>query len=175
MKRFINVIHHRDKKVLKFFNTRFRTPFFDKLMPGLTFFGSTEFSIVFFIVLFFIRKQTAELEYLFWVSLFSITICGFITYALKRTFNRVRPYMTLDDLSTNKIGIDNYSFPSGHTSAAFSIATAISICFPSLSAIVLSIATLVGISRMYLGVHYPTDILAGFVIGSSPFLFVGLM
>jgi undecaprenyl-diphosphatase len=60
---------------------------------------------------------------------------------------------------------DQFSFPSGHTAAAFAMATLVSFHFPILTLPVIIWALLVGFSRIYLGVHYPTDILAGIVIG----------
>jgi undecaprenyl-diphosphatase len=69
---------------------------------------------------------------------------------------------------------DQFSFPSGHTAAAFVIATLISHFFPALLVPVYFWAFLMGVSRIYLGVHYPTDILAGLVIGIIS-AFAGIM
>ena len=60
---------------------------------------------------------------------------------------------------------DKFSFPSGHTAAAFVFANIVVAFFPSLSIPLYLFATLVGLSRVMLGVHYPGDILAGMVLG----------
>lgn len=88
-----------------------------------------------------------------------------ITYTLKMLLSRERPYNVLKDLNTYNIILKDYSFPSGHTSASFSVATIIAFNLPQLSWIVLICAFFVGISRIYLAVHYPTDVLAGIIIG----------
>ena len=60
---------------------------------------------------------------------------------------------------------DRYSFPSGHTAAACVMARVIAVLFPVCAPVAWVWAVLVGLSRIYLGVHYPTDVLAGCVLG----------
>ncbi len=89
-----------------------------------------------------------------------------ITYIVKFAKHRERPFKTYPEivqLST----VDSYSFPSGHTSEAFATATSFSLCYPRWYIIVPTFtwAGLVGYSRMHLGVHYPSDVLAGAIIG----------
>jgi undecaprenyl-diphosphatase len=60
---------------------------------------------------------------------------------------------------------DKYSFPSGHTAAAFVMASIFSVNFSSLSLILFALASLIGFSRLYLQVHYLTDIFAGVMLG----------
>ncbi|MBS1610722.1 MAG: phosphatase PAP2 family protein [Bacteroidetes bacterium] len=98
----------------------------------------------------------------------SIVVSTLFTYALKNTVKRPRPY-TVDSLII-KIGPGGgYSFPSGHTSEAFALATSLSMSYPKWYVIGPAYlwASTVAYSRMYLGVHYPTDILAGAIVGSG--------
>jgi len=89
-----------------------------------------------------------------------------ITTGLKRGLQRPRPFITYPDLDKQSAG-GSYSFPSGHTSDAFSTATAVSMTFPKWYVVAPSFlwASAVGYSRMDLGVHYPTDVLAGAIVG----------
>lgn len=91
-----------------------------------------------------------------------------ITDALKYSINRDRPFVTYPDI-TKKSKAGSPSFPSGHTSSAFATATLVSLSYPKWYIIVPSYlyAGTVAYSRMDLGVHYPSDVLAGALIGSG--------
>jgi membrane-associated phospholipid phosphatase len=98
----------------------------------------------------------------------SAAITSGITIILKYSVNRDRPFVTYPDI-TQKSDAGSPSFPSGHTSSAFSTATSLSLAYPKWYIIVPSFAWAgtVGYSRMYLGVHYPSDVLAGAIIGAG--------
>jgi membrane-associated phospholipid phosphatase len=89
------------------------------------------------------------------------------TYAIKALVKRPRPYITYPDLK-NQTTEGSFSFPSGHTSSTFSIATSLSLNYPKWYVIVPAYvwAGTTGYSRMYLNVHYPTDVLTGAALGS---------
>jgi membrane-associated phospholipid phosphatase len=93
---------------------------------------------------------------------------AFITTALKYSIKRDRPYVTYPFIE-QETSAGSPSFPSGHTSTAFATATSLSIAFPKWYVIAPSFlwATAVGYSRMDLGVHYPSDVLAGAIIGAG--------
>nr|WP_315197353.1 phosphatase PAP2 family protein [uncultured Flavobacterium sp.] len=98
----------------------------------------------------------------------TLAASAFITYALKKITKRDRPYVTYPEID-NVVEESSYSFPSGHTSSAFATATSLSLAYPKWYVIAPSFvwAGAVGYSRMHLGVHYPTDVFAGAIIGSG--------
>ncbi|MBP1677345.1 MAG: phosphoesterase PA-phosphatase related protein [Bacteroidetes bacterium] len=92
-----------------------------------------------------------------------------LTYSFKLVVDRPRPYITYPDKIVAYDALSSSSFPSGHTSFAFATATSLSIEFPKWYVIAPSYlwACSVGYSRMNLGVHYPSDVLVGALLGAG--------
>lgn len=97
----------------------------------------------------------------------SLLINTAITQGLKYTINRNRPYQDYPTIIYPDKIENDASFPSGHTSTAFALATSLSIQYKKWYFVVPAFAwaASVGYSRMYLGEHYPTDVFAGAAIG----------
>lgn len=92
-----------------------------------------------------------------------------ISYGLKYAVDRERPFCRYPDLINPRELPSSASFPSAHAAAAFSLATSLCIKYPKWYVIAPSAvwACSVGFARMNEGVHYPTDVLAGAVIGAG--------
>ncbi|MCF7980991.1 MAG: phosphatase PAP2 family protein [Pseudomonadales bacterium] len=86
-------------------------------------------------------------------------------YSLKLSFKRQRPAQSIVGYQSLIKPADQFSFPSGHTSAAFLFATSMAVLFPGNASLIYLWATTVGLSRFLLGVHFASDILMGAVIG----------
>ena len=97
------------------------------------------------------------------VSLILIDL--FNSYPLKFLFARTRPCNVLLDVRTLVPTSTSYSFPSSHAANIFASATILSNKYRSFRFYFFSVAIVVGISRVYVGVHYPFDVLAGAVVG----------
>ncbi|WP_217921383.1 phosphatase PAP2 family protein [Miltoncostaea oceani] len=95
----------------------------------------------------------------------ALALASLSSSSLKDLFDRARP--TLADPSlTALIGLPgDSSFPSGHATSAFAAAGIVAALHPSLRAPALALASLVAVSRVYLGVHHPVDITAGALLG----------
>lgn len=94
---------------------------------------------------------------------------------IKKWFPRKRPYLVLEQSKVTSNPLSDHSFPSGHTTAIFSIVTPIILQMPIFGILLLPLAVLVGVSRIFLGLHYPSDVLVGGVLGSAVGFFTILM
>jgi membrane-associated phospholipid phosphatase len=92
-----------------------------------------------------------------------------LTTTLKNVIKRTRPFEAYPEQIYANSSHGGYSFPSGHTSSAFSTATSLTLAFPKwyVAAPAFAYASAVGYSRLDLGVHYPSDVLAGALLGSG--------
>jgi undecaprenyl-diphosphatase len=100
-----------------------------------------------------------------------MAVVGFTGVALykylKSRLVRERPYISLVGIVPGTKALDRYSFPSGHTLHAVSFTVLAVSSFPELAWLCIPFATLVAMSRVVLGLHYPTDVAAGAVIGAA--------
>ena len=90
---------------------------------------------------------------------------------VKKLFPRKRPYLTIEETKVPLNPLKDHSFPSGHTTAIFSVIIPFVLFIPALSVILIPIGLSVGLSRIYLGLHYPSDVMAGGILGSCAGVF----
>ena len=136
----------------------------DHVLPWLTYLGSHYAFILFIILSWIITKQRKVLRYL--ILLYAIQSA--VIYSLKFLIQRQRPFLFLDMTSKLSKGpgeILDPSFPSAHADFSFMMATLLAAWFPRYWIIFFIIAVFVSWTRIYLGVHYPTDVIVGAILG----------
>lgn len=95
-------------------------------------------------------------------------LAGTLIYKwLKGKTLRPRPYEVLQDVVLTGKPLDHFSFPSGHTLHAVVFSSMFLAYYPALAGLVIPFATMVAVSRVILGLHYPSDVLAGAAIGGT--------
>ncbi|WP_368655201.1 phosphatase PAP2 family protein [Ornithinibacillus sp. 4-3] len=144
--------HHHHKILNKFFRT-------------ITHLGGPVFTITFVCMLFFFTNGTLKMTAL--ASAISLTISHLPVAVTKKLYPRQRPYLVLTQINVLANPLKDHSFPSGHTTAIFSIVTPFILSFPTWAALFIIIGLLVGISRIFLGLHYPSDVMVGIILGSG--------
>jgi len=99
-----------------------------------------------------------------------------VTFGIKTFFKRARPLNALQNVHSKGVPIlDVYSFPSGHTSTSFSMATMFALRYPSYPQVyapMFAWGMIIAYARPYFGMHYPSDLLAGAIIGSGSSILV---
>ncbi|MCR4798403.1 MAG: phosphatase PAP2 family protein [Lachnospiraceae bacterium] len=139
------------------------SPVMDKIMKCITLFGEEG---IFWIVLSLVILIFCKDKRLGWTMAGALVIDVLVLNGLlKHLFERNRPCWIDTTIPLLVENPDDFSFPSGHTGASFAAATALFLRNKKWGVPALVLAVLVAISRLYLFVHFPTDVLVGVVVG----------
>lgn len=157
-----NYIKRSDVSIYYLFNRKIHCTFLDVFMNIITHLGSVVFAIIFPLIFLLSSKQ--EIKNIGFDLIYTLSISQIIAHSIKRLVRRTRPYKILEKAIAINPPSCQYSFPSGHTCAAFSLALPLANHVPILTPMILSLSVLVGISRIYLGFHYPTDVFIGYFV-----------
>ena len=169
MNTFLQSVQNLDGEILLQIQQHLRTDMLTPLMKFVTFLGNGGWFWILCAVVLLAIPKTRKTGYAAVLSLiFGVIVTNLL---LKNIVARPRPFAEIEALIPLIAKPTDFSFPSGHTTASFAVALVMLRMLPKkigIPAVVL--AALVAFSRLYLGVHYPTDVLAGFVVtlvGSS--------
>lgn len=163
-----------DAEILLFIQEHLRNTVCDIFFKGITHLGDAGiFWILLTVVLLCFRRTRKAGIFSACALIGSLAVNNML---LKNLIGRVRPYEVVDGLRCIVSLPHDSSFPSGHTGASFSSAVAL---FPHLprryGVLCLVLASLIAFSRLYVGVHYPTDVLAGLITGITIGLCVNII
>lgn len=157
-------LFHLDGNLLLWIQNIFIHPLLTPVMQFITRLGDSGMIWVLASIIMLFFPKTRRIGVLSLIALLLSLLI--VNFTLKNLFARNRPYDLLEGLQVLIHKPSDYSFPSGHTSSSFCAAITMYLSLPKKYGIVILIlASLIAFSRLYLGVHYPTDIIGGVCIG----------
>ncbi|MGL4522898.1 MAG: phosphatase PAP2 family protein, partial [Bacilli bacterium] len=164
MRVFRDFVMQKDRSAVLFCNSYFSRCWLNKFFSTITHLGGATFTVVLALSTMFLFK--GEMRSVAVASFWSLTISHLIVQILKRTTKRKRPYLVLESIQFHPNPLVDASLPSGHTTAISSLL--LPYCFyDATSALIFApIMALIGFSRMYLGLHFLSDVFVGFSIAT---------
>lgn len=165
MSRVIHWLRHHDCRVFFWVNRRIQNAVLDYVLPKVTHLGGAAATIL--TCLGIALATEGEWRHTAWISLAALAFSHLPVAHMKKKYPRKRPYLVLPEANRCKNPLTDHSFPSGHTTAIFSVIVPFVCLEPGMGTLLLPLAALVSLSRIYLGLHYPSDCLAGCLIGVS--------
>jgi undecaprenyl-diphosphatase len=154
-----------DEHVFRLMNAGWLHPMLDRLMPSVT--DARNYHIPFIVgaILILFMDRLRGVRFLV-LAIVSVVVADAIaTHVFKHAFWRTRPCIALEGVRLLVGCVNSPSFPSNHAVNASALATLVALYMPRLWLAAAALALLVGYSRVYIGAHYPLDVLAGSMLG----------
>ena len=174
IERLLQTLDAYDKTLFSFVRTSLRNPLCDFLMPLVSDKWNWLLPVLGLFVYSFVKdKRRGGLQIL--SSVLVIILVDASATALKGEALRLRPQQEISQIGMLIQRPASSSFPSNHAANSFALATLLTIYYPKMAGVFFAAAALVGFSRAYLGEHYPLDVLAGALLGTSLTLAFAMM
>lgn len=160
----LDLLTNIDIRILLFIQESIRVPWLTPLVVFITSLGNAGIVWIVFSFLLLIPRKTRKVGCMSILALFGSLLIN--NLLLKNLVRRIRPYDAFSALLPLVPKPIDYSFPSGHTGSSFASACVLYRHLPRKAGIpALILAVLIGLSRLYVGVHYPSDVFVGMLTG----------
>lgn len=156
-------IQNIDRIILQYIQNNLHRPIMDNIMIILTRLGEQGLIWIAIALLLMIRRKTRYISFVVLGALVLNALLGEVL--LKNLIQRARPFVGAAKVNLLITKPLSYSFPSGHTASSFAAAGVLSHYFKKYAPVFFILASLIAFSRLYLYVHYPTDVLGGIILG----------
>jgi undecaprenyl-diphosphatase len=163
--RVVHWLQQHERRIFVWVNHRIQHTALDFILSRITHLGGATFTVLLTISIALFAEEAWRLVGL--QSLAALAVSHLPVAIIKRLYPRLRPYLVMPDTHIGKNPLTDHSFPSGHTTAIFSVVVPFILYMPTLSFWLLPLALTVSMSRIYLGLHYPSDCAAGSLIGTG--------
>jgi undecaprenyl-diphosphatase len=157
--------HETDQRLFRGINRHFKNKILNTFFQVITHTGGARITITSILLL--IILTDGPLMNVAVSSAIALALSHLPVQIMKKWYPRKRPYIILKDTFFPANPLKDHSFPSGHSTAIFSLVVPFIFFMPVLAIFLVPLAILVGISRVYLGLHFPTDVLVGAFLGTT--------
>ncbi|WP_040212991.1 phosphatase PAP2 family protein [Clostridium polynesiense] len=167
MHNFTVLLNNLDRNILNNIQQYLKNPFLDNIMPFITALGDAGIIWILISIILISTKKYRKAGIVCALSLAINAVLGEVV--IKNVIQRARPFIHDPSLDLLIAKPKTFSFPSGHTASSFAAAAALSVYLKRYSIIFWVLAVLIAFSRLYLYVHFPSDVAGGILLGLISF------